>query len=264
MEDRPISPTLKILATLMFLFLLAPVVLVGPISFSGDNLMAFPPESWSTKWYVAFFQSSKMLGALGTSTILALVVTVLSLLIGVPAAYAIVRLNARGAEFFLNLFTAPLLLPTIVLGLAILILFAAHGLLGTFTGLVIAHLIIALPYALRVLTTSLAGLPIIVEEAASTLGASPVTVFRRVTFPMMAPGIVATCALCFLVSFDEAVISLFLTGPRITTLPVAMYQHVETSADPLVASISLLLILLTLAVVVVVDRSVGLAKTFVK
>lgn len=264
MDERPVSPGLKIAAFVMFIFLLAPVILVVPISFSADNFMTFPPSGWSFKWYAEFFANSRMIGALGTSTLLALIVMVLSLLIALPASYAIVRMRVPGADSLLAFFTAPLLLPTIVLGLAILIVFAGNGLLGTFTGLTIAHLVIVLPYALRVLTTSLAGLPILVEEAASTLGASPLTVFRRITMPMMTPGIVATCALSFLVSFDEAVISLFLTGPRITTLPVAMYQHVETRADPLVAAISVLLILLTLVVVMIVDRTAGLTKTFVK
>ncbi|WP_083540082.1 ABC transporter permease [Rhizobium tibeticum] len=130
--------------------------------------------------------------------------------------------------------------------------------------IVIAHLAIVLSYTMRVLTTSLAGLPIALEEAASTLGASPLVVIRRVTLPLMAPGLVATCALAFLVSFDEVVISLFVTGPRITTLPAAMYQHVDTSTDLLVAAISVLPIVLTLAVVVIVDRSIGLTRAFVK
>ncbi|WP_117194033.1 ABC transporter permease [Rhizobium terrae] len=264
MEERPVSLSLKITAFFMFAFLLAPVILVLPISFSADNFMTFPPSGWSTRWYVEFFGDTHMIGALGTSTLLAVAVTGLSLIIAMPASYALVRMRLPGANVLLSFFTAPLLLPTIVLGLAILIVFAGHNLLGTFTGLVIAHLVIVLPYALRVLTTSLGGLPIPIEEAASTLGGSPLVVFFRITLPMMAPGIVATCALSFLVSFDEAVISLFLTGPRITTLPVALYQHVETQADPLVAAISVLLILLTLAVVMIVDRTAGLTKTFVK
>lgn len=264
MDERPVPLMLKIVSFVMFVFLLAPVVLVVPISFSADTYMTFPPSGWSMRWYVELMHNSKMIDALGTSTLLAVIVMVLSMMIALPAAYAIIRMRVIGAEALLALFTAPLLLPTIVLGLAILIVFAGAGLLGTFTGLVIAHLIIVLPYALRVLTTSLAGLPLIVEEAASTLGASPLIVFIRITMPMMMPGIVATAALSFLVSFDEAVISLFLTGPRITTLPVAMYQHVETQADPLVAAISVLLIVLTLAVVMIVDRTAGLTKTFVK
>ncbi|GAU85274.1 ABC transporter permease [Bosea sp. BIWAKO-01] len=264
MDERPISPALKILAGAMFIFLLAPLIVVVPISFSGDSYMMFPPSSWSTKWYPAIFADGKMVSAFWTSLALAFVVTVLSLLIGLPAAYALVRLKPRGAEFLSSLFTAPLLLPTIVLGLAILIVFSGYGLLATFQGLVAAHLVVTLPYAIRVLSTALATLPIPVEEAAATLGASPLTVFRRVTLPMMRSGIVGTTALCFLVSFDEVVLSLFMTGPRISTLPVAMYHRVEQQADPLVAALSVLLVVLTLVVVLVVDRTSGLAKTFVK
>lgn len=264
MDERPISWPLKFGALAMFAFLLAPLIVVVPISFSGDNYMMFPPSSWSMKWYPAIFADSKMAGAFWTSLLLAFVVTGLSLLFGLPAAYALVRLKPRGAEVLASLFTAPLLLPTIVLGLAILIVFSRYGLLASFKGLVAAHLVVTLPYAIRVLSTALATLPIAVEEAAATLGASPLTVFRRVTLPMMRSGIVGTTALCFLVSFDEVVLSLFMTGPRITTLPVAMYHHVEQQADPLVAALSVLLVVFTLLVVIIVDRTAGLARTFVK
>jgi putative spermidine/putrescine transport system permease protein len=222
------------------------------------------PQSWSLRWYGALADNSRMLSAFGTSLLLGAIVTALSLAIAIPASYAIVRLKVRGGEFMFNLFTAPLLLPTIVLGLAILIVFASSGLLATLPGLVIAHMVVTLPYALRVLAVSLNNLDLACEEAAASLGAKPFTVFRRVTLPMMTPGIVAATALCFLVSFDEVVITLFLTGPRLTTLPVELFHHVESKADPLVASVSVLLILLTLAVVMIVDRSAGLTKTFVK
>lgn len=264
MDERPISLPLKLMALAMFAFLLAPLIVVVPISFSGDNYMMFPPTSWSLKWYPAIFASGKMTAAFWTSLLLAIVVTFLSLVIGLPAAYALVRLKPRGSEALAALFTAPLLLPTIVLGLAILIVFSRYGLLATFQGLVAAHLVVTLPYAIRVLSTALATLPIAVEEAAATLGAPPLTIFRRVTLPMMRSGLIGTTALCFLVSFDEVVLSLFMTGPRISTLPVAMYHHVEQQADPLVAALSVLLVVLTLLVVLVVDRSAGLARTFVK
>lgn len=264
MDERPISLGLKLLAAAMFVFLLAPIAIVVPISLSGDAFMAFPPSSWSTRWYVAIGTNRTMASAFVTSLVLATVVTVLSLLMALPAAYALVRLRPPGAEVISGILTAPLLLPTIVLGLAILIVFARFGLLATFPGLVAAHLVVTLPYALRVLCTALSTLPIAVEEAAATLGAPPLTVFRRITLPMMRSGLIGTMALCFLVSFDEVVISLFMTGPRITTLPVAMYHHVEQQADPLVAALSVILVVLTLAVVLVVDRTAGLARTFVK
>ena len=264
MDERPVSLGLKLLAAAMFVFLLAPIAIVVPISLSGDTFMSFPPSSWSTRWYVAIGTNRTMAGAFVTSLVLATVVTVLSLLMALPAAYALVRLRPPGAEVISGILTAPLLLPTIVLGLAILIVFARFGLLATFPGLVAAHLVVTLPYALRVLCTALSTLPIAVEEAAATLGAPPLTVFRRITLPMMRSGLIGTTALCFLVSFDEVVISLFMTGPRITTLPVAMYHHVEQQADPLVAALSVILVVLTLAVVLVVDRTAGLARTVVK
>ena len=263
MDERPISLPLKLLTLLMFLFLLAPLLVVLPISFSGDNFMIFPPTTWSPRWYGAIFTDAKMVSAFTTSVALAAAVTLLSLAIALPAAYTLVRLRPPGAAALASLFTAPLLLPTIVLGLAILIVFSGYGLLGTFRGLIAAHLVVTLPYAIRVLSTALSTLPPAVEEAAASLGASPVTVFRRVTLPMMRSGIIGTTALCFLVSFDEVVLSLFLTGPKLTTLPVAMFHRVEQQADPMVASLSVLLVALTLAVVLIVDRTSGLARTFV-
>ncbi|NIX77121.1 ABC transporter permease [Microvirga terricola] len=264
METNTTSLPMKILVAVLFLFLLGPVILVVPISFSGEQILSFPPASWSFRWYTALFNNTPMISAFWTSLLLGAIVTAISLAAAIPAAYVIVRMRTAGSGFLYNFFTAPLLLPTIVLGLAILIVFASMGFLGTFTGLVIGHLVITLPYALRVLATTLGNLPLACEEAASTLGGRPFTVFRRVTLPMMAPGIVAATALCFLVSFDEVVITLFLTGPRLSTLPVQLFHHVESRADPLVASVSVLLIFLTLAVVIIVDRTVGLSKTFVK
>ncbi|MGO4705584.1 ABC transporter permease [Microvirga sp. 2MCAF38] len=264
MDANTTSLTMKVLVAVLFLFLLAPVILVVPISFSGEQILSFPPASWSFRWYAALLNNTAMISAFWTSLLLGAIVTVLSLAAAIPAAYVIVRMRTAGSGFLYNFFTAPLLLPTIVLGLAILIVFASIGFLGTFTGLVIGHLVITMPYALRVLATTLGNLPLACEEAAATLGGRPITVFRRVTLPMMAPGIVAATALCFLVSFDEVVITLFLTGPRLSTLPVQLFHHVESRADPLVASVSVLLIFLTLAVVMIVDRTVGLSKTFVK
>lgn len=264
MDERPPSLFVILVAGAMFLFLLAPVLIVVPISFSADNYMVFPPSGWSLKWYGAIFRDAKMMSAFWTSLSLAALTTVLSIGIGLPAAYALVRIRPPGSDAIASVLTAPLLLPSIVLGLALLVVFATLGLLGTYRGFLAAHLVITLPYAVRVLSTSLSTLPVAVEEAAATLGAPPWQVFARITLPMMRGGLVATSALAFLVSFDEVVLSLFLSGPRASTLPVEMYHHVENEADPLVAAVSVLLIVLTFAVVLLVDRTAGLAKTFVR
>ncbi len=264
MEEHRASWPFRFLVLALFLFLLVPVLVVVPLSFSGENTLRFPPATWSFRWYGAIFSHERIINGFKFSLTAAVLVTVLTLLIAMPAAFVIVRLKTRGSEFLYSLFTAPLLLPTIVLGLAILIIFAQAGLLGTFTGIVLGHLVLTLPYAVRVLATALGSLSIAVEEAAATLGARPLTVFRRITLPLIAPGLLSAAALSFLVSFDELVITLFLAGPRVSTLPYEMFRHLESRADPLIAAIAVLMISLTLLVVLVVHRSVGLSKGFVK
>jgi putative spermidine/putrescine transport system permease protein len=248
------------LVGLLLAFLLAPVVLVFPMSFSADTYIAWPPSGWSLRWYVQLAHESELIRAFVNSLVLGGAVTVLSLAIALPAAVVLVRQEFRGRELLFSTLTAPLLLPTIVLGLAILIVFVGRGLVGTWTGVALAHLTLTLPYALRVLATGLKTLPAAVEDAASTLGAGPFTVFRRITLPMMTPSLIAAAALAFLVSFDEVVISLFVLGPRLKILPVSLYLYVESRTDPLVAAASALLILATLLIAFVVERAVGLRR----
>lgn len=245
---------------LLFVFLLAPVILVVPLSFSAANNLAWPPPAWSTRWYVAMLNQPGLVQAAWNSLGLASVVALACLLLGMPAALALERGRFPGRQAAAALVTAPLLLPSIVIGLALLAVLAGPGLLGSWTGLVLAHLTITLPYAVRVLTTALSTLPPTVEDAARSLGASPFRVFRRVTLPLMLPGVVATAAITFLVSFDEVVISLFVVGPQLTTLPVALYRYVESRTDPLVAAVSTVLVGLTMLVVLVLDRAVGLRR----
>ena len=245
---------------LLFLFLLAPVILVVPLSFSAANNLAWPPPAWSTRWYSAMLAQDGLVQAAWNSLILAGVVAVVCLAIGTPAALALERGRFPGRQAVSALITAPLLLPTIVIGLALLAVLAGPGLLGSWTGLVLAHLTITLPYAVRVLTTAITTLPPAIEDAAASLGAPPWRVFQRVTLPLMLPGVVATAAITFLVSFDEVVISLFVVGPQLTTLPVALYRYVESRTDPLVAAVSTVLVGLTMLVVLVLDRAVGLRR----
>ena len=254
------KPLYKTYVAVMFVFLLAPVLLVIPMSFSADRFMTWPPSGLSLRWYVELARQPALAEAARNSLVLGLVVTALALAIAIPAALALARHRVPFAAPILALLTAPLLLPTIVLALALLIVFVAAGLLGTWPGLVLAHLMITLPYALRVLLTALATLPDGLEDAAATLGATPRQVLRRITLPLMLPGLVATAAITFLISFDEVVISLFVVGPRLTTLPVALFHYVESRTDPLVAAVSALLVLLTLAVVFILERAIGLTR----
>lgn len=240
-----------------YALLLAPVIVVAVISFSAGDFLQFPPPGLSTRWYAALFGNAELMGALRNSAILACIVAVLALLAGIPAAYAIARLRFRGREAIAGLLAAPLLLPTLVLGLALLLALQPLKLAATWPGLVLAHSMVAIPFALRIMTTAFAAVPREVEEAAWTLGATPFRAALRITLPIAAPGAVAAGALCFLVSFDETVITLFLVGPRLTTLPVEMFRYAENRNDPLVAALAMTLIVVALAVVLLVERLVG-------
>lgn len=254
------SRGLHVLVAALYVFLLAPILVVVPLSFSGDSYLTFPPASWSLRWYRAMAADTVLLAAFRTSVGVASLVTVLALACGVPAAYALARGRFRGREAWLAAFTAPLLLPSVVLGLAMLLTFSGWGLLGALPGLVLAHLVLCVPYVVRIMSTALTTLPPGVEAAAATLGASPAVVFRRVTVPLVAPAVAASAALSFLVSFDEVVVSLFVTGPRLTTLPVAIFNYVDTRTDPLIAAVSVVLVVTTLAGVVVIERTLGLRR----
>ena len=262
--ENNIRLPLKIGVAVLFVFLLVPVLVVIPLAFSGETTLRFPPSSFSLRWYGEFFHNARMLDGLRASALLGAAVTAVTLLVALPAAYVIVRMKNAVTEILYNVFTAPLLLPTIVLGLAMLISFAATGLLGSYTAIALGHLVLTLPYSLRILATALGGVPLLLEEAAATLGATPFTVFRRVTLPLLAPGLVSAAALSFLVSFDEIVITLFLAGPRVTTLPVEMFRRLDSRADPMIAAVSVLMIMLTLSAVMIVQRTVGLARSFVR
>ncbi len=254
----------RALIAALFLFLLAPVVLVIPMSFSADAFLVWPPSGFSLRWYAAMWRETKLMEAARNSVLLACLVCAATLVLAMPAALVLARGRFRGREALVALLTAPLLLPTIVLALALLILFVGYGLIGSWPGLLLAHLLVALPYGIRVLMTAVSTLPPAVEEAASSLGAAPWRVFRRITLPLMLPGVAATAAIVFLVSFDEVVISLFVVGPELTTLPVAMFRYVESRTDPLVAAVSALLVLLTLSIVMVLERAVGLGRALGK
>jgi putative spermidine/putrescine transport system permease protein len=245
---------------LLYAFVLAPIVLVVLISFSADNFIRFPPQQWGLRWYRALLQHATFLTAFRTSLILAATVTLLDLAVGIPAAYAIARLRFRGRDALFAFLTAPLLLPSIVLGLSMLLAFSPLRLVATYPGLALAHMAITLPFVVRIIATALSTLPPDVEDAAATLGAPPRRIFRRVTLPLMIPGVVAAAALAFILSFDEVVISLFIVGPRLSTLPVEVFHYVENRTDPMVAALCAALILGSIGIVVILERTVGFLR----
>lgn len=244
----------------LYVFLLAPLLLVLVISFNADAYLSFPPEEWSLRWYAALAQNEGFIEGLRTSLVIATTATALALLVGVPAALTLTRYKFRGQEALAAFFTLPLMVPTVVLGLGLLLILSPFRLVATYPGLIAAHVVLIVPFVIRTSATSLMTLPPEYQEAASGLGATPWHTFRRVTLPLVAPGVIAGAAIAFLVSFDETVVTLFLVGPSLTTLPVEIFRYVEYRTDPSVAALSVILVGVSVVGVVIIERLLGLGK----
>ncbi|MDP4506751.1 ABC transporter permease [Nonomuraea turcica] len=250
----------RVVVTLLYLFLLAPILVVVVISFDVQSTMAFPPRGFTFQWYERLAQNAEFIRGFQVSAIVGAGVAVLALLIGVPVAVALTRYEFRFRDALSGFFLSPLMVPGIVLGLALLLVLAPLKITGTYGGLIVAHLAITVPYVIRTTSMSLMTMNRSCEEAARTLGASPWRTFTRVTLPLIAPGVLAGGVISFLVSFDEAVISLFVVGPQATTLPVEIFHYVESRTDPQIAALSVVLITISVLFVVIIERVVGLKK----
>ncbi|GAB3714623.1 ABC transporter permease [Nocardiopsis oceani] len=245
---------------LLYLFLLAPVIVVFVISFDTQTYLGFPPEGFTLEWYAALADNQNFMRGLQVSLIVGACTALVATLIGVPASLALARHRFRGNNLVSGLFLAPLLVPTVVLGLALLLALTPFGLTGSYPGLVIAHLAITIPYVIRTTMIALSSADMSCEEAARVLGADSWTTFRRITLPLAAPGILAGAAIAFIISFDEAVIALFVVGPEATTLPVEIFRYVEQRTDPQIAAISVVVICISIVFVVLIERLLGLKR----
>jgi putative spermidine/putrescine transport system permease protein len=249
--------------TLVVTFMLAPLVVICLVAFTPENTLSLPTTQFSLRWFEAIFEFPDFVTSFVNSLWLAAIAATLSVAIAVPAGLAIDRHMFPGRAAINALFLAPLMIPHLVLGVAFLRLFALIGATGSFTWLAVTHIVVVTPYVLRLVLASLAGLDRSAEQAAETLGASAWTVFRRVTVPMILPGITGGWLLAFVNSFDELTMSIFVTSPQTITLPVRMYMYTTESIDPMMAAVSALTIVLTVAVMVILDRTYGLDRVLV-
>ncbi|MBA2813095.1 ABC transporter permease [Streptomyces sp. KM273126] len=245
----------------LYLFLLAPILVVLVESFDDATYLRFPPQGFTFDAYGQVFANESFRLGIQVSGVTAAVTALLAMIAGVPAALALTRLRFRGRSAIEAAFLSPLLVPHIVLGLALLLILAPIPLTDTYWGLILAHLGVTVPYVVRTVSAALMSSDPRAEEAARTLGASGFTAFRRITLPAIRSGLLSGGVIAFLLSFDETVISLFVSGQNTVPLPVAVLQYVEYRSDPSIASLSVLLVLLSVVVVVLVERGLGLRRS---
>lgn len=263
MQPHRNGPLALAFHTLVVVFMLAPLVVVCLVAFTPENTLSIPWGSYSLRWFHAVFEHSDLVQSFWNSLAVAAVAATVSVALAVPAGLAIARFEFPGRQALNGLLLSPLIVPHLVLGVAMLRLFALLDARGSSLWLTLAHVVIVTPYALRLVLAALAGMDPGVEQAALSLGASRATVLRRITLPLMLPGITGGWMLAFINSFDEVTMSIFITSPQTVTLPVRMYMIATESIDPMMAAVSALIVGLTALVMVALDRLYGLDRILV-
>ena len=253
----------SLFSLLFAIFMLAPLVVVIGVAFTPEGFLEFPPSGLSLRWFRAILDNPDFIDAAIVSLQLAFASASIATVLCIPAALAIGQGRFRGREALQALFLSPLTVPTVVLGIAFLRFLSMAGLNGTFVGLVFCHAIIVVPFVLRLILASVVGLDQSIAKAAVSLGATPFTVFRRVTLPAIIPGVVGGWVLAFITSFDELTVTVFIVNPTTTTLPVKLFSHITQTTDPLVASVSTVAILFTVALMIFIDRLFGLDRLLI-
>jgi putative spermidine/putrescine transport system permease protein len=242
---------LRIFAGLMVVWLLAPILVVIPLSFTGKKSFEFPPTSWSTEWYHQLFTAPEWVESLTHSVVIALFVVLLAGVLGTACAVGLDRGVLPGKAIVRGLVLSPIIVPVVIVAVGVYLVFLPWHLAGHELGFVLAHTALAIPFVVISVSTSLAGFDRRLEQAAASLGSSPWSTFLHVTLPAIAPGIFAGAVLAFITSFDEVVTALFLSTPTIKTLPVQMFQTIN-NVDPTIAAASTLVLAGTTLIMLVV------------
>ncbi len=250
----------RLFTILVLIFIILPLPIVMISSFSSSSMMSFPPEKFSVKWYLGLLQKREYITSFLLSFRIALLSVVASLTIGTMAALAIKRYKYRFPEFLKTFFLSPLMVPAVIIGIALMRFMNLLGWINSFKAILTAHLLLTITYVIRTVLSSLVGYDLTIEYAARDLGAGPLLTFRKITLPLIKPGLIVAAMFAFIVSLDETTISIFIAGGRTTTLPVRIYSMLEHGLDPTVTAISSLLILLALGTLLLINRVIGLDK----
>ena len=261
-EEPAVALPLQIGAWLAFVVLLLPVVIVVLAGLNSGDHLTWPPEGLSLRWVFAFFEASEFLDAYVFSLWLAVVVMVISTTLGTMAAIFLTRMTFPGRNLLRAYFLSPLILPGIVLGLALYVFYVSSGigLSRTLPGLIIGHVLVTAPYVIGTVSAALFNFDIALEEAARSLGAGPLTAFRKVTLPIIGPGVAAGAIFAFIVSFGQFDVSLFLSTPNYTPLPIALYISLRYTFEPTAAAAGIFAIALVVVSMLLTSRLINIRR----
>jgi len=248
------------IAAVCVFFLMFPSVIILILSFTGEETLRFPPPSWSMRWYTALLDATELQDALVLSFKVAVIATVSSVLLGVAAALGIARSNSGWARFLDMIFMSPLILPALAFGFAVLMMFSLLGYRPSLWTLSVGHTVVVVPFVLRTTLASLTQLDPAMLESSRSLGAGEIYTFRRITLPLISRGVMAGAFIAFMASFDNVPVSLFLQDARTQVLPIYLWDIINNQLDSRAASASGVLIILTIVLMVVMERLSGVSK----
>jgi putative spermidine/putrescine transport system permease protein len=232
----------EVSTVVVLFFLAAPLLVVVPVAFSSSSLLQFPPPGWSLRWFREFFESSTWISATITSVQAGVIVSILSTCFGLGLAITFDRFRFPGRTILKAIIIAPLVVPVIIIAVGLYCLYLKLGINGSFLGLVIGHTVITLPYSVVVIGAALAESDRRLENAAVGLGATWPRAFIEVTLPLISPSLIVSALFGYLISFDEVVIAIFVTGPSTVTLPRRLWDGIRFDLEPTIAAVATLLI----------------------
>ncbi|MEG0443838.1 MAG: ABC transporter permease [Carnobacterium sp.] len=251
---------LTALVAFIFAFLFIPLIIIVVTSFGENPSIQFPIEGFTFKWYTAIFANGTFTASFFLSLQLSLMATGLALIVGIPAAYALARYSVRGRKWIKSFFLSPTIVPGVVVGYSLFQFIVIRWQLPVFQGLLLGHFLISLPYIIRVVGGSLEQLDFSIEEVAWTLGCTKITAFIKIVLPSITSGIFASFMLAFINSFNNIPVSQFLSGPGISTLPTSLMNYIEYNYDPTVSALSVLLMIGTILLMYLIEKTLGLAS----
>ena len=237
----------------VLLFLLLPILVIIPLSFSDSSFLVYPIPGWSLKWYENLFTSSEWIRAAKNSFIVAPMATLIATVLGTLAAVGLARINFPFKGTLMSLLIAPMVVPIVVVGVSTYLFFAPLGLADSYAGLIIVHAALGAPFVLTTVLATLQGFNHNLVRASLSLGADPLATFFRITLPVIAPGVISGALFAFATSFDEVVVTLFLAGPEQVTLPRQMFTGIRENITPTIAAVATLLIIFTTSLLLVLE-----------
>ena len=248
---------LRILCIGILLFLLLPILVIIPLSFSSSTFLSYPMPGWSLRWYENLFTSDEWIRATRNSFIVAPLATLLATVLGTLAAVGLARVQFFGKGVLMSLLIAPMVVPVVVVGVSTYLFFVQIGLADTYLGLVLVHAALGAPFVLTTVLATLQSFNHNLVRASLGLGAPPLTTFFRITLPIIAPGVISGALFAFATSFDEVVVTLFIAGPSQVTLPRQMFTGIRENISPTIAAVATLLIIFTTLLMLTLEWSRG-------